>query len=289
MSRETKHLLPGYATDSLGDDERRELLRAALDDQELFDRLVEEEELRELLQDPAARQELLAVLEQPTLWQRLRAWFEREATLLDLAAVGAVVVAAIVGFGVLAVRPRPGTPEAAARPMGTPLSPLHVAALLTMPENQAVPAGIEITNRPDALFAPGETLRLRLTLRAPARVVLLAQPPDGPPRQVWPGLGQPPALVPRPSSGGPAQPHVELEAPDTPGTHRLRMVVVPAELDMGAVSANALGARPAALTLVDLRYAVAGPRNDREPAHLRGAKAAAALPRPTIPGQAKPR
>ena len=63
-ARDPKHLLGGYATDSLGEAERNELLRAALDDQELFDALVEEEGLRQLLQDPAARQEVLAVLEQ---------------------------------------------------------------------------------------------------------------------------------------------------------------------------------------------------------------------------------
>ena len=37
MTNDPKHLLPGYATDSLGEEERGELLRAALDDQALFD------------------------------------------------------------------------------------------------------------------------------------------------------------------------------------------------------------------------------------------------------------
>ncbi len=65
MTGDPKQRLGGYATDSLTDAERQDLLRAALDDQALFDTLVEEEGLRELLADPEARQHVLAQLEQP--------------------------------------------------------------------------------------------------------------------------------------------------------------------------------------------------------------------------------
>jgi len=109
MTRETKHLTAGYATDSLGEEERREMLRAALDDQALFDTLVEEQGLRELLQDPAARQEVLAALEEPTGWERVRAWFERPATLLDLGAVATLVLMALAGYALLAIRPTPSS------------------------------------------------------------------------------------------------------------------------------------------------------------------------------------
>ncbi len=182
------------------------------------------------------------MLEQPTPWERLRAWFERPATLLDLGAVAALVLAAIVGYGVLSLRggPLSRTPDAAARPVGASLSPQHVEALLQQPQREAVPAGIEIADRPDAVFAPGEPLHLRISLRAPARVALLHEPPDGAGTQVWPGLGQPPALVPQPSSGGPAIQQVSLEAPLTEGTHRLRLVVAPVDLDLGALDASAL-------------------------------------------------
>ena len=257
MSREAKHLVAGYATDSLGETERGELLRAALDDQALFDALVEEEGLRELLQDPAARQELVAVLEQATGWERVRAWFERPATLLDLSAVAALVVAALAGYALLApATSRVGHGAATARPMGASLSPQHVAWLLSVPEQQVVPAGIELTGRPDAVFAPGEPLLLRISLRAPARAALLEEAEGGVGTQVWPGLGQPPALVPQPGSGGPAMQQVSLEAPAGAGTHRLRLVVIPAELDLGALAPAALPGAVGRLTLVDLRYEV---------------------------------
>jgi hypothetical protein len=260
MKRDPKQLLAGYATDSLGDAERRELLRAALEDQKLFDALVEEEGLRELLQDPAARQEMLAVLEQPTPWERLRAWFEREATLLDLAAVGALVLAAFVGYGVLSLRTAPiGHTPAAARPVGTSLSPRHLAVLLQLPERQLVPAGIEIVNRPDAVFAPGESVRLRISLRAPARVALIEETAGGAGVQVWPGLGQSPAFVPRPSHGGPAMHGVSVEAPAQAGAHRLRLVVAAEDLDLGALDPAAIPGVAGRLTIVDLRYQVTRP------------------------------
>jgi hypothetical protein len=254
---EANHFVAGYATDSLGEAERRELLRAALDDQALFDTLVEDDGLRELLQDPAARQEVLAVLEEPTGWERVRAWFERPATLLDLGAVATLVFVALAGYALLAIRPAPSahTP-AAVRPMGAPLSPRHLAWLLQLRERQVAPAGIEIANRRESVLAPGEPLHVRLSLRAPARVALLEQQGDRPGAQAWPGLGQAPALVPRPDSGGPAIHEVSLETPAEEGAHRLRLVIAPAALDLGALAPEDLAAVASQLTIVDLRYHV---------------------------------
>lgn len=259
MTRDPKLLLPGYATDSLDEAERRELLHAALDDQALFDALLEEEGLRELLHDPAARQELLAALEQPTAWGRLRAWFEREATLLDLGAVAGLVLAGFLGFALVSQRAPARGPSSAVQPFGTSLSAAHVAALLALEAHEAVPAGIEIVQRPDAIYAPGDPVHLRISLRAPARVALLHQPPAGEASQAWPGLGQPPALVPRPDAGGPAILSVSLEAPLAAGTQRLRLVVAPAGLDLGALATSALAGAADRLTLVDLTYQVTRP------------------------------
>jgi hypothetical protein len=242
-ARDPKHLLAGYATDSLGEAERNELLRAALDDQELFDALVEEEGLRELLQDPAARQEVLAVLEQPTGWERVRAWFERSATLVDLAAIGGLAAAAVVGLALVTLRP---SSDSMARPTGATLSPAHVEALLGLPEKQTVPAGIEIEGRADAPVAPGEMLPVRISLRAPARAVVLLAPSSGAPSQAWPALGQAPALVPVQAKGGPAIVSAAVESPLAPGTQRLRLVVAPADLDLGALAPERSRASPPA-------------------------------------------
>jgi hypothetical protein len=99
-------------------------------------------------------------------------------------------------------------------------------------------------------------LPVRISLRAPARVVLLLAPASGPPSQAWPALGQAPALVPARAEGGPAVVSAAVEAPQAPGTQRLRLVVAPADLDLGTLTPGALASESSRLTIVDLRYQV---------------------------------
>ena len=56
------HLISGYATETLSRAEQRRLYRAALDDQEVFDRLVEEESWRQIFEAPGVREEVLQAL-----------------------------------------------------------------------------------------------------------------------------------------------------------------------------------------------------------------------------------
>ena len=60
---EVEKLLGGYSTGTLSESEREALLTTALRNQALFDALADEEALRELLNDPAARRRLLQALE----------------------------------------------------------------------------------------------------------------------------------------------------------------------------------------------------------------------------------
>ena len=85
MSRdEARRLLGGYATASLTESERTALFQAALEDQELFDELAREQVLKEVLDEPGARQRLLAGLEP----RKERAWI--------WALAGAAAILAIV-------------------------------------------------------------------------------------------------------------------------------------------------------------------------------------------------
>jgi hypothetical protein len=59
---EAEKLLGGYAAGILTEEERRVLFSAALDHQEIFDALMDEEGLRQLLADPETRAHLLALL-----------------------------------------------------------------------------------------------------------------------------------------------------------------------------------------------------------------------------------
>ena len=55
---EIRQLLAGFATNTLTETERRTLFEAALDDQELFDALQQEQALKDLLADPGSRAQI---------------------------------------------------------------------------------------------------------------------------------------------------------------------------------------------------------------------------------------
>ena len=84
-----RKLLGGYATDSLTEAERKTLFEAALDDQELFDELAQEQALKEALEEPGAKQRLIAALA-----PRQKAWWLRPWPWVAVAA--AVVVLIVV-------------------------------------------------------------------------------------------------------------------------------------------------------------------------------------------------
>ena len=100
MKREDIHkLVGGYAAGILTEQERRELFSAALEDQELFNELMREEPLRELLADPSNRVELRQALEKPESARRWWWWAAPAAAALATAA-----------FAILLIRP-PEPPE----------------------------------------------------------------------------------------------------------------------------------------------------------------------------------
>ncbi len=87
---EARKLIGGYATGNLADDERNALFAAALSEQELFDELVKEQGLKELLDDPEARRRLLHELRPAP--QRNAVWRWAAAGSLALATVIIAVV-----------------------------------------------------------------------------------------------------------------------------------------------------------------------------------------------------
>ena len=87
---EVRRLVGGYATGTITESERALLMQAALDDQELFDELAHEQELKNLLEVPGVRSRLAGALApqvvKPGWWMYPWAW-------AGLAAAAAVVVA----------------------------------------------------------------------------------------------------------------------------------------------------------------------------------------------------
>lgn len=96
MAKDAGRLIGGYSTGNLTPEEQRELLRAALDEQRVFDALIEEDALRDALEDRRVRAELLEVLSRPT---EERAWWSSLLTgrsLLAAASLAAVVTVTLV-------------------------------------------------------------------------------------------------------------------------------------------------------------------------------------------------
>ena len=94
---EIRKLLGGYATNALTANERQILFEAALEDQELFNALQNEDALRELLDDPVAREQVRTALNIPKR-AKTRPHFGSRRWLLGVAipAVAAVILIAIM-------------------------------------------------------------------------------------------------------------------------------------------------------------------------------------------------
>jgi hypothetical protein len=96
MTDDVRRLLGGYATGTLTEPEKQLLYEAALHDEHLFNALANEQALKDLLDDPAARAQVLQATETLDFSIRagLREWFSRPRA-KALVATGAVLVVAI--------------------------------------------------------------------------------------------------------------------------------------------------------------------------------------------------
>ena len=160
MTQEEIHkLLGGYATNTLTEGERTALFEAALDDQELFDALQNEDALRELLSDPQSREQIQQALR--TSARGRSSWMPRAWWLgaFGFAAAAAVAIA-------IFVLPHPHT--------GKPTT-LQVAS------NQIAKSPVEPQPQPAPVEPPRTTRKkaLRSLRRAPASPQLATPPAAG--------------------------------------------------------------------------------------------------------------
>ena len=95
-------LLGGFAADTLTPEEKQALYTAALQDQQLFNALADEQAFKELLADPGVRRRLLASLEQKSASGAGDAlswldWFRRPAGLALAGGLSAAALAVVLG------------------------------------------------------------------------------------------------------------------------------------------------------------------------------------------------
>ena len=182
MSNEqARKLLGGYATNSLTEAERKALFEAALDDQELFDALQQEEALKELLADPVSRNQVQQALAQaPASGVTGAAWWSRGWVWGGVA--GAVAAAVMIVAVIRSNEP----PKEMARVQQAPQMPAQDSApaipapaeprskQLEPAPRKALRASREVT--PPAGSKPTDAVSNAVTLQAPA-----AAPPSPPP------------------------------------------------------------------------------------------------------------
>ena len=162
MTREEiAKLLGGYATGTLTAEERRALFEAALEDQSLFEELVHEQPLREVLEDPAARGQLLAALgDTGRPWWA--AWWRPAA---------ALAAAAAVAIGIFVVRTKP-----AAEP----------APIVAMVKNQPVLREQAAAIPEEKPLPPPERKAAKVRPQQPPATVKEAELPPPPPPKTAP-------------------------------------------------------------------------------------------------------
>ena len=101
--RDLETLLGGFAADTLTAEEKRTLYSAALQDQQLFNALADEQALKELLADPVVRHRLLRALKQTSAsgaggslsWL---VWFRRPAGFAFAGGLAAAALAVVLGI-----------------------------------------------------------------------------------------------------------------------------------------------------------------------------------------------
>lgn len=146
MRDELDRLLAGYATGQLSEADRRLLMQAALEDQAVFDALVAEEPLRDLLADPVARREILDSL--PPVKVRQTAWWRAPWT---WALAGSLAAGLVVGLALWQKRPE-AVLVAVQKPVEAPAPP-------------APPALPAQTKAPEAKLVHREEARARMDVK----------------------------------------------------------------------------------------------------------------------------
>lgn len=151
---ELEKLLGGFAADTLTPEEKHTLYTTALQDQQLFNALADEQALKELLSDPDVRRRLLASLEQKRASGAGGAlswldWFRRPAGLAFAGGLAAAALAVVLGVRIyqdslrqaaqsVAIEDaKPAPPLAPEPPAAQPATPRAVEPQVKAKENVA--------------------------------------------------------------------------------------------------------------------------------------------------------
>lgn len=176
---EIHRLLGGYATNALSAEERRSLFEAALEDQELFNALQNEDTLRELLADPVSREQVRrALTASGRSKQRAGFWSWRWLFGVGLPAIAAVIVIVMMNRAP-APQSAPPVMTAMRQPVAPPIETREVLpkaeSAASAAKKQAV-APKRIAPEPSPVPAPAPPAKPAPQLDAAPRAITLAAP-----------------------------------------------------------------------------------------------------------------
>lgn len=186
-------LLGGFAADTLTPEERRTLYQAAIEDQQVFNSLADEQALKELLTDPAVRRRLLEALRRSAPDEQAGGlswlgWLKRPAGLAFAGGVAVALFALVFGTRILEEGlKQPSQPAATeeATPSGLPSPPPPQPQ--AAPEPEQAPPGLAKGKSAAVKPEPRqELLRDKPPTRERAQTPPRAQPPQAiapPPKQ----------------------------------------------------------------------------------------------------------
>jgi len=158
---EIRKLLGDYATNALSAQERKALFEAALDDQDLFNALQDEDALRELLADPVTRAQVRQALAAPRDARRRTFWSRRWMFGVAIPAVAAVIVIALMNR---AKPPEPVAPPVQIAAKQAPPAPAAAAPAPLEPKKQSKTPALEKLAR---VTPPGATAARSFLVAAP--------------------------------------------------------------------------------------------------------------------------
>jgi hypothetical protein len=168
--KDIEKLLGGYATDTLTEQERKDLFAAALRDQTLFNALADEHALKEVLDDPRARRLLIDALKKKTTqryWlENFLAWLRRPPSWALAGSVAVALVAVTLVIRLTGTLPEPPMIADSKAPVASSPAPPSV------PKATDLPSQIQSETRQpqEGLSAKTEKRDIPSTEQAPSPV-----------------------------------------------------------------------------------------------------------------------
>src|SRR5258708_1429861 len=205
-NEEIRKLLGGYATNTLTDAERKVLFEAALDNQELFNAMQEEQALKDLLSDPVSREQVRQALATPAPARRAAAWWSQWWA---WGSAASAVVASILIVTVIRWNPvQPHRQEVAATPVMKPgeQPPVSLTKEAT-PASKPEPARPKTLRKSPPPVTPSQRKdEVAVAMQPPPPPPAPAQERESAPAQSVPTAGSPWSQKAAPSPNSPRPP-----------------------------------------------------------------------------------